>query len=261
MSLRDLAKTYLAKAESEQVRNTCKAHVVPVGQPYTCPTWDNASVTIYKALKQRDNFSQVHVVPNDTKMGQHELKYSAFETAGTSGTAGTAGTSGTAGRAPDSSRLSAAEDVVHEAFRAGIEIRPIGGKITVKTDGPISDSLKSRLDEYWPAIEALLAAEAPNSATSAFVNIEAAKALLDNPDIGVTQIAHRLGPMPRPTPPTRARRTFSRAVFRSQQKFAGKDRSFPVVPDIRSRISSPWLAILWFGMYRRRDGCARYAPR
>jgi hypothetical protein len=77
MSLRDLAKTYLAKAESEQVRNTCKAHVVPVGQPYTCPTWDNARVTIDKALKQRDNFSQVHVVPNDTKMGQHELKYSA----------------------------------------------------------------------------------------------------------------------------------------------------------------------------------------
>jgi hypothetical protein len=82
-------------------------------------------VTIYKALKQRDNFSQVHVVPNDTKMGQHELKYSAaFGTAGTSGTAGTAGQ-------------------VHEAFRAGIEIRPIGGKITVKADGPISDSLKS----------------------------------------------------------------------------------------------------------------------
>jgi hypothetical protein len=120
-------------------------------------------------------------------MGQRELKYSeAFGTAGTR----------TAGRAPDSSRLSAAEDVVHEAFRAGIEIRPISGKITVKADGPISDSLKSRLDEYWPAIEALLAAEAPNSATSAFVQAPKLPpwpepTIAKNPHFGVDKVPRR----------------------------------------------------------------------
>jgi len=63
---------------------------------------------------------------------------------------------GTERTATEAVRLSAAETLLGDALRASVEIRPIGGKIAIT--GTVSRELQGRLDEYWPEIEALFAA-------------------------------------------------------------------------------------------------------
>jgi hypothetical protein len=46
-----------------------------------------------------------------------------------------------------------------DALHAGVEIRPIGGKVIVT--GPVQPELQARLDGLWPEIEALFAVNAP----------------------------------------------------------------------------------------------------
>jgi len=50
-------------------------------------------------------------------------------------------------------RRSAAESLLADALHAGVQIRPVGGKVTVTGDA--SPELRARLDELWPEIEAL----------------------------------------------------------------------------------------------------------
>jgi hypothetical protein len=57
----------------------------------------------------------------------------------------------------------AAENLLLDAFRAGIEIRPIAGKITVT--GTIPPEMRAKLVAAWPDIVALFAAE-PNTAVT-----------------------------------------------------------------------------------------------
>jgi hypothetical protein len=53
-------------------------------------------------------------------------------------------------------RLSAAETLLLEALHAGVEIRPIGGKVTVTGVAP--PELQARLAEYWDEILSLFSA-------------------------------------------------------------------------------------------------------
>jgi len=55
--------------------------------------------------------------------------------------------------------LSAAESLLADAIRAGVEIRPIDGKVTVTGNAP--PPLQARIEEHWPDILALFAAERP----------------------------------------------------------------------------------------------------
>jgi hypothetical protein len=62
----------------------------------------------------------------------------------------------------------AAEAILLDAIHAGVEIRPIGGKVTIT--GTVLPELQARLDEYWDDIVSLFAASpqtVPREATPA----------------------------------------------------------------------------------------------
>jgi hypothetical protein len=78
------------------------------------------------------------------------------ETDGTECPAGTVCGLGTVGTVGTQQHLSEAEAFLLEALHAGVEVRPIGGEITVT--GEVSSELKVRLDNLWPEIGALFVA-------------------------------------------------------------------------------------------------------
>jgi hypothetical protein len=76
MTLRELAKAWLAKAEAERTKIVGKAYVVRTGHPYTCPAPDNASVTINKSLKELAIDAQAQASGQKVESGQPDLEYS-----------------------------------------------------------------------------------------------------------------------------------------------------------------------------------------
>jgi hypothetical protein len=76
MTLRELAKAWLAKAEAERTKIVGKAYVVRTGHPYTCPSPDNASVTINKSLKELAIDAQAQASGQKVESGQPDLEYS-----------------------------------------------------------------------------------------------------------------------------------------------------------------------------------------
>jgi hypothetical protein len=91
-----------------------------------------------------------------------------------------------------------AETILLDALHAGVEIRPIGGKVTIT--GTVPPELQARLDEYWDEILSLFAAGAETvpqavprdaSAPSAVDHVRATSA-------GYRQGSRSSTPRPRP---------------------------------------------------------------